>query len=417
MFKHVFFLVLITSLGILFTGNLSYARKKTETPDFGFHINKYRRSSTIPFRYLSNLILVKVKVNKSDSLNFIVDTGVSNIILTDPTLAETLGMKKSRNITISGSGSGKAPKAYVSFGNHISIGNITGKNQNIIVLEADFMQLSELVGEKIHGIVGYDLFNYFVVNINFQTRRLHFKRPENFRYKPRMGKALPIEIVNSKPYLNEVIIKNNNFVSSQRLMIDTGAGHATSLENIYDQEILPKTTLSASLGFGMNGEIFGDLGRIESVRLGNFELKNIIGTFPNKNSIPTQQARNGTIGCELLHLFELTFNYREKYLILKPNFTKLKEPFEYNMAGFDVVAKGELFKELYVQKVIPNGPADQAGIREGDQLMRIDNISAMDLNLSNLYKMLQKGHGKSLQLLLQRNKKMIFAECILQRQI
>jgi hypothetical protein len=408
-------------LGLLFCCLLapliSWATDKPPVSDLNFYINKNKKNTIIPFQYLSNLLVIQVTLNGSDSLNFILDTGVTNSILTDPALAQKLALTKGKEIVLLGSGSGASQRAYVSYGNTLRLGNVTGKNQNVIVLHQEFTQLSELVGKKIHGIIGYDLFKQFVITVNFETNRLFLQTPESYKLRLKKGQKLAMDIENAKPYLSQVPFTNNKTEVNYRLMIDTGAGHATSLENNINSNFVPNTKLEASLGYGMNGEIEGFLGRIESMKLGDYSITNFISAFPNKQSVPQQLQRNGTIGCEILYLFHCTFNYKGNYIVLKRNKLAQNSKFEHNMAGFELLAKGENFKDLFVQKVTPNGPADLAGIQEDDQLVRIDNISTNDLSLSQIYKYMQLGHGKTVQMVFSRNKKLFITECILKKLI
>ena len=73
---------------------------------FGYQLIKKRRITRIPFEFQANLIIVPVKINNSDTLRFILDTGVSSILLTDPSVAQKLGMKSVRKVKIAGAGEG-----------------------------------------------------------------------------------------------------------------------------------------------------------------------------------------------------------------------------------------------------------------------------------------------------------------------
>ncbi len=61
-------------------------RRIPDKERYGFFIANNRAFTRIPFQLHSNLIIVPVQINQSDTLYFILDTGVSNTIITDPTL-------------------------------------------------------------------------------------------------------------------------------------------------------------------------------------------------------------------------------------------------------------------------------------------------------------------------------------------
>ncbi len=414
---YKFLLILLYFIGVQVVNG-----QKNSYPEFGFHFTKNKNKVDIPFQLISNLIVVSVKINDSDTLNFILDTGVSNIIITDPDLAVKLNLKKTRKVKISGAGEGKELQAYVSPGNTFRMGHIIAKNQNLVILENDFFEISQILGQKIHGIFGYDIFNYFVVNIDFGVNKIILQKPEKYKYKPSKGEFFPIEIDDTKPYINDVSVEINNNKMLARLMIDTGAGHAISLElENEDIEFLPRKTVRSQLGKGLSGVIYGFLGRTDKVNFGKFELKDVITSFPDSESVAQKLSkdivRNGNLGCDILKRFNVTFNYREKYLLLKPISGKFKEPFEHNMSGIEFVAKGEQYKEFYIDRIVDNSPGYLAGFREGDQVVSINNVNYTHETLSNIYKMLQRKEGRSVTLLVRRGNEYIQNDFTLKKMI
>jgi hypothetical protein len=387
---------------------------------FGFQILRNRRSTRITFELQANLIIVPVKINNSDTLRFILDTGVSSIILTDPKIAKKLDLKSIRAVKISGAGEGLELIAGVSIGNNIRMGEMIGYRQNIIALENDVLELSEFVGMPIHGIIGYDIFNRFVVTIDFGTHEIVLQNPENYTYRPSKGDRFPITIEDSKPYLDAIQVIDNEKIIPLKVIVDTGAGHALSIDATRVAQVaMPEKTVKAQLGRGLSGIISGSLGRIPKIRLGKFELKDIVTSFPDSASVISKASplieRQGNIGCELLRRFKVTFNYRDQYLVLKPINRRMKEPFEHNMTGLEIIAKGENFQDFTIERIIDDSPAAKAGLREGDNLMFIDNKYHNQLTISEIYKIFQKGEGKHITFIVNRGGEMVYANLILKR--
>ncbi len=179
--------------------------------------------------------------------------------------------------------------------------------------------------------------------------------------------------------------------------------------------------IKAQLGKGLNGVINGQLGRIDKFILGKFELKDIITSFPDSESVSKKLSktieRNDNIGCEILRRFNVTFNYRDKYMLLKPINNKFKEPFEHNMSGLEFVARGKNFKEFYIERVEIDSPGYLAGFREGDQIISINETMVYGENLSDIYKILQKKEGKIVSLLVRRGNEIIYNAFTLKRLI
>ena len=184
---------------------------------------------------------------------------------------------------------------------------------------------------------------------------------------------------------------------------------------------LPVKSIRAQLGRGLNGVINGSMGRIQKIRFGRYELDNILASFPDSVSFGMKLAdmpeRQGNVGCELLRRFNVTFNYPDRYIVMKPIKRLMREEFEHDMSGMELRAKGERFRNYYVEKIIDGSPADLAGLREGDEVLFINNNSTNDLSISDIYKALQKGEGKEVSMLVRRSGQIIIANFALKRLI
>ncbi|MEA5427186.1 aspartyl protease family protein [Arcicella lustrica] len=390
--------------------------------NFGFQLVKKRKISVIPFELHANLVIVPIRINNSDTLRFILDTGVSSIIVTDSKVAEKQGMLYSRNVKIAGVGVGNDLEAGIVIDNTIKMGDVIGYRQNIVVLKNDILKLSEFVGKPIHGIIGYDLFNRFAVTIDFSVNQIVLENPEHYKYKTSKGQRFPITIEENKPYLDAVELVNGDQTVPIKVLLDTGAGHAISIEVNKKFNIqLPPKVVKAQLGRGLSGIINGNLGRLPKIKFGKYELNNVVASFPDSSSYhlkPTNfSERQGNIGCEFLRRFKVTFNYRDKYVVLKPINRRMKEPFEHNMSGMELLASGSDYHEFLIERIIENSPAHLAGLQQGDRVIFINNKSYKDISITDIYKIFQKGEGKPISMVVKRGQEVIFTTVNLKRLI
>ncbi len=389
--------------------------------DFGFGFTNRRRAVIIPFEWQSNLIVVPVSINNSDTLNFILDTGISMNMITDPDVARDLDLKYVRKVNVLGVGQGSALEARVSVGNRIRLPGVKAEGQNVVVLSEDMLQLSSYVGMPVHGIFGFELFRNFVVKIDFRTRQITLYKPETYRYRGR-GQQIPIIIEDTKPYLYASATYADNREVPIKVILDTGAGHALSLDVDTRGDIqLPDKIIRAQLGRGLNGIIHGSLGRLEKVKIGTFELQHVITSFPDTNSLAGQVARNlkrqGNIGCELLKRFTVIFDYSRKHVILKPNRRFYREKFERDMSGMEIKAEGNDYRKFVISNIQANSPAEVAGLQEGDEILSLNDHVAADLRLSDVIKVLQRGEGKIVKMFVKRTNGLIYTEFKLKRMI
>ncbi|MDP5122029.1 MAG: aspartyl protease family protein, partial [Spirosomaceae bacterium] len=153
--KSIFLrLFILLFCGLLFGGCKGIEKRKNQPDKFGFHFKgKRQKYAKIPFELSSNLIVVKVAIDDSDTLNFILDTGVTSTIITDPEIANKLGLNYVRDVLVSGAGEGDAITASVSIGHTLRLSDdILANRQNIVVINDDILSLSEYLGIPIHGI-------------------------------------------------------------------------------------------------------------------------------------------------------------------------------------------------------------------------------------------------------------------------
>lgn len=389
---------------------------------FGFFLEGKRKIVRIPFEFHSNLIIVPVQINDSDTLRFILDTGVSTTLITDPNALRRQDLRLTRKVALAGAGEGQPVYAEVALDNSLSMGKMKANHQNLLIMEEDLLHLSEYVGVPVHGIFGYDIFNNFVVTIDFHRKVLILEKPSHYTYKKRKGDKYPISIEDTKPFTNAVALFADGREHPIRVVIDTGAGHALFLDKTTDNNIpVPEKVIRTQLGRGLNGVVNGSLGRIERIKFGRFELDNIVASFPDSASfgskLPDRIDRQGNVGCELLRRFNVTMNYQANYMVLKPIKRRLRESFEHDMSGLEIKALGADLRSYFVQAVANDSPAQLAGLVPGDQILFINDTPSEDVSISEIYKMLQKGDGREVELLIKRDGAIFFTKFILHRMI
>ncbi len=408
---------------VLLSGCTSVFKTK-KVNKFGFHFQGQKQKyAKIPFELSSNLMVVKVTIDESDTLNFILDTGVTSTIITDTAIANKIGLNYVRNVLVSGAGEGEPITASVSVGHTLRLSDeILADRQNLVVINDNVLNLSDYLGIPIHGIFGHDIFAAFVVTMDFENKMLSFNDPKSFKFKKHHGNKYPIVLTQSKPYTEAISVMSNGKTHPMKLVIDTGAGHALMLNATGNQEIvtLPDKVIRANLGRGLNGDINGHLGRVKQIKLGDLEIQNILASFPDSISFsmkfpPADYDRQGSIGCELLRRFKVTLNYSENYMALKPVRVRMKETFEHDMSGLEIRAGGDNFKRFFVEGVDDHSPAALAGIRAGDELVFINNKNTSTMTISEIVRILSQKEGKNIELFVRRNGSLSFFYFTLER--
>ncbi|MBL4674659.1 MAG: aspartyl protease family protein [Mucilaginibacter sp.] len=361
-----------------------------------FALNPEKKKVNIPFKMMRNMIIVKMSINNKGPFNFILDTGVGLMIITDYSIADSLALAHKRTIKLNGLGDGDASEAIVTPPLDVQIDGLKSNGISAAILKSDLFDLSGHVGMTIHGLLGYEFFNGLGVNINFNDSLITVYRPKE--YKPfRKSQKIPITIEDHKPYLHTYITLPDGTAVLNKFVLDLGAGHPVSLENMIKKYGLPKNAIAANLGVALNGPISGYLSRIKEVELGKYSLKNVITSFPNTDYVSRASVeRDGNLGMDILKKFNIGFDYSNGFLYIRPSNT-FKAPFEHDMSGIEYYLSGENLSHLIVSRIAPGSPADDVGMLRGDEITSINFKPTSKMNTEEIDNYF-KAPGKSLLL-------------------
>src|SRR5689334_13841398 len=251
---------MIRSVLILFLVVLSFMSLQGQNQNLGFQLVGGKKKVHIPIEIHNNLIVVPVVLNDALPLKFILDTGVRTTILTQKTFTDILNLPYSRKYTISGPGGINLVDAYVTNNVSLELPGVSGKGHAMLVLGQDYLELRNYLGTDVHGILGYELFSRFIIQIDYEKKLLTLMLPEKF-HKGRKYQAIPITIEDTKPYVNASVVFKNGKVLKAKLLMDSGASHGLMLEPTSSDIIqVPQNAVSSLIGRGLGGEIVGKVG-------------------------------------------------------------------------------------------------------------------------------------------------------------
>ena len=399
-FQHRFLVFFLFSFLIL-------CRSESQAQRFGFVMPPNQKRVVIPFTEYNNLVVIPVTVNKSLTMDFIVDTGVQNAILTEKIFGDLLQLNYQRKITIAGPGLIDSVTAFIAGNIVLDLpGGVTASNRSFLVLETDYLQLKNNMGAEIYGIIGYELFSRFVVEINYDQKNLILHNPRYFKKRKYMH-AIPLDVHKTKPYITTTIgYEGQPSLDSIKLMVDSGASHGLLLDPDEDKSILlPPKTIKTNLGKGLGGNIDGKLGRIKEFNFEKLTFKDVIASFPdpgiyNKNM--KRGSRSGTLGGELLGRINPVFDYMNGYIYFYKG-RRYKKPFKYDMSGMSVSAYGPSLELAIIDNVRAGSPADKAGVKNGDIIKKINGEAVENLSLTKIFSLLRRKEGYRIKMKIVRN--------------
>ena len=402
-------------------GRCAHAQPVATTGPFVFDRAR-RQQARIPFLLQRNLLVVKALINGRGPYNFLLDTGVSTSLLTSPGLADSLGWRHGQQFRVVGAGGlDSGLLAYQTDSVRVELPGVVASHMTWLVLSDDALNLSGYVGVPIHGIMGSELFRSFVVTLRPEQGQLLLSDPATYHPpRGRLWASIPLSLEKNKAYFTAPVQVTDSLTLPLKLVLDTGASHALSLELESDPRLVaPTRRLAADLGRGLTGTVHGYLGRVPSVRLGRYTLRGVLTSFPDGADVHgrVEVPRNGNVGYELLKRFSLVIDYPHKRLLLRPNPT-FRDPFEHDMCGIELLATGPEFRRFLVLRVVPNSPAAAAGLEANEELLSINFAPVSLYSLTQLDRLLHSENGRTLFLLLRRpNGDLHTASVRLKRQI
>ena len=411
-----------------------------------FNIMNGKDKASVRFKLINNLIVIPVEINGVE-MSFLLDSGVNKPIMFSLNPGDSLSIEQKERIQLRGLGSGEPIQAVKARSDTFKVNDILKLNLELYIILDQEINMSTRLGVPIHGIIGYDMFKDFIVEINYSAEKIKFYNPEKYKYK-RCKKCtdLPLTFRNNKPYIDvSVAIEENKEPDVPvKLLIDSGGSDALWLfEDKVKRINIPEKKFDDFLGRGLSGSIYGMRARVKKFNMGKFTFENAKVAFPDSTAIAyvkNFKERNGSIGGEILKRFKVIFDYGNKRIRLRKS-KYFSDPIRYNMSGIELQHNGmrviqevkkrnntlqtnygrqtgtndfnivfehynsfSLVKAYEIAEVRKNSPAESAGLKEGDIIVSINGKVVDKLTLSKVTGMLQGKENKRMRLKVIRGK-------------
>lgn len=291
----------------------------------------------IPFELDDNLIYVRVSVNGSRPLSFILDTGAHSII--HARQARSIGLKLKLIGRAGGIGANQPDVYLVTEKVSFSLPGVALSPRRLVAVSLDAVEscVNEFVideqgrnipsdGSKqreaerdVDGILGKEFFDQFVVEIDYTHRLLNVYDKSSYKYAG-TGKAIPLEVGEQHIFARAQIRAAGRAPLTGRFLLDTGSAQAVSLlEPFMDKHnLLPSTEGMTSLpvcGLGGHAKEKSWIGTLEALQLGEFKVAAPVTEF--RLSEPNTDA-DGFIGGAVFRRFKVIFDYSRRRMILEP---------------------------------------------------------------------------------------------------
>lgn len=326
----------------------------------------------IPFELLNNHIYVMASINGAPPRRFLVDTGGLNV-LTESAAAE-LGIASQGALEVRGAGEGKADVGVAGV-DSLTVGDVRLSDQRFIVIDMDEIAAAE--GIELSGLVGFELFRRFVVEIDYAGRRLVLTRPEAFRYQGD-GVRVPFRFDHRTPVVEGAVDGVGGTFT-----LDTGSRGGLALHGPFvaehDLERRYTPRVERLTGWGVGGGVRGQPVGPRTLTLGSLEIPDVATELTRQSAGAfTDRYTAGNVGGAVLKRFRVIFDYTHQIVIFEPN-EAFDAPDGADRSGLWINLAADGFR---VADVVPGGPAAAAGVEVGDLIVAVDGTPVHDLSLS-----------------------------------
>lgn len=346
---------------------------------------------SIPFELANRHIIVKVKVENSRPLSFILDTG-DNFAIINLDRAKELGLKLEGEVRMGGAGAETRTGSFVKDAT-FTIPGLAGFSQPVN-LALPIGRLASRLGQDFDGIIGSEFIKEFVVEVDYQARVLRLHDKDKFVYSG-PGQSIPVQLnAAGHPILEAEVTPVGSDPVKGKFVLDIGSGGALILHSPFVSErglLNPNLKTIKALGMaGAGGEVTGRIGRVSELKIGNFKISAPITMFAqDKAGAFASNALLGNIGMQIASRFRIFLDYKRDRIIFEPN-DSFAKPFNRAFAGIAVQAESRDYRTFRIDEVLENSPAAEVGLQKNDVITAVDSKPAAELTLTKLNEMFER---------------------------
>lgn len=241
--------------------------------------------------------------------------------------------------------------------------------EDLIAVAFDFMGDNEF--DEVDGLIGSDFLRFYKVGIDYPARTVTLSLDTTTLAMPGNGILLPIET--PLPIRAPFVDCTLNGAITGKAMIDLGSpwtlvlplSYIEKLKNTGDLELIEAVGIVAK--WPMSKTDRSCLARLQSLKIGTMTVENLPVVFADVEDI--------LLGKQFLDHFRFTIDYPDKMVSFQP---LEGMAFKDNLYSTGLYLKKNDDNRAVVKGFWKNSPSEKAGLKVGNEILRINDLMAED---------------------------------------
>jgi hypothetical protein len=359
-------------------------------------------TARIAMRYSAKHVWLRASVNGGPPADFLYDTGAS-ITVIDSAYAAKIALASEGKLQ--GQGAGSAGTGSFAKLESLRIADEHGdgiemKNVQVAVLDLNTF-LAPYFWREAAGVIGFDIINRFVNEIDFDQQTLVLRDPGEFKYEGQ-GASIPFTLSGHVP-IAEFTLDGD---VSGSFRIDVGSGstvdlHAPFVEkNALDSRVTRTVEIS---GGGFGGSFTSRLARMKTMGIGPYSWSRpLVMLSGAKGGALASEDFAGNVGNGILERFRVTLDYDHRTMWLDPG-PRYGDPDRFSRSGLQLAMREG---RIVAGQVVAGSPAARAGIRSGDEVVSVNGRPPMEIGVDGMNTLMEESKvGTKVQFALVRDGK------------
>ncbi|HZG46924.1 MAG TPA: aspartyl protease family protein [Allosphingosinicella sp.] len=293
----------------------------------------------------------------------LIDSGVTHVIVSQA-FARQAGLRSTGNASISavaGRTSGSTYKSLV-----VDVGGVRISSDQAI--GADLSQVERASGQVIDVLVGRDLFDFLMIDIDFPNRKIAFHDPRLYR-APSDGVPVPARNLGTGLRYLPLSLAG---LPPVKATFDLGARAPLLMSSTYAARhgLMKDKRVSTAVTVGVAGPSESKVFTADKVNFAGLDLRGVPVIVPAAWRNDERNVDSPVyVGLGLLSRFRIITDYPSDRVLFLSNAQSILQPFRKERSGLHLVLEENSLSVVHVSE---RSPAAEAGWRIGERVVAVN---------------------------------------------